>query len=110
MYRYSIWSILPSVLTLGLNASFFLQFVRDHSSPVLVVVMVGRVHNYYMLLPDLYATALIASTPDGIMEKSMAASVADIVDIKPEEKTSDKIKAICKNCNKVDRCVQSVCI
>jgi hypothetical protein len=62
-----------------------------------------------MLLRDLYATALIASTADGIMEKSMAASVGDIVDITPEEKTSDKIKAkiVIRGLN---RCVQSVCI
>jgi hypothetical protein len=38
----------------------------------------------------------------------MGASVGDIVDITPEAKTSDKIKAICKNCNKGFKSMRAV--
>ena len=72
------------------------QFVCDHTSQVLssgngLVVLVHTIY-YYTIYNS---TALIAGTPDGIMEKSMAASLGGIADITPEEKTSDKIKAIC---------------
>ena len=61
--------------------------------------------SYYILLHDIYVTALIASTPEGIMEKSMAASEYII-----EATPNDEIKAKCNNCNKGFKSMCALCI
>jgi hypothetical protein len=55
------------------------------------------------LLHDIYFTALIAGTPDGIMKKSMDIQ-GHLIGTTP----SDGIKAICNNCNKGFKSMRAV--